>query len=152
MSALKPALLKTNRVNRFGWIPFHNKPKSDQDWERIFERHPYVLPSLDELTVTLSRRGAGVAGLRRFRFDVLPAIQHHNRDLKVTVVVDNETLARAEVSVKKRGEKEARLLDCRKKRDAAILEELYAIDPASSKVPYVHESERLLQAKATKKD
>jgi hypothetical protein len=145
------ALMRTNKVNRFGWVRSHQKPKNEAERARVFERHRYVLPSLQELSITLSRRGAGVAGLRRFRFDVLPAVAHHSPQLKVSVKVDDATPSLALLEVK-RADGEVVTIECQKKRDAEILELLYALDPASSRVPYTPEEDRVLQDKATKKD
>ncbi len=143
--------MRTNKLNRFGWVRNHNKPRSETDWARVFVRHRYVLPSLQELSLTLSRRGAGVAGLRRFRFDVLPAVVHHNPQLKVSVKVEEETPSQAVLTVKK-ADGEVVTIECQQKRDAQILELLYALDPQSSRVPYVPEEVRVLRDKATKKD
>jgi hypothetical protein len=151
MSTTAAGLMKINKVNRFGWVRSHHKPRSEAEWARVFDRHRYVLPSLQELSITLSRRGAGVAGLRRFRFDVLPAVVHHSPQLKVSVKVDEETPSLAVVSVKK-ADGEVVTIECQKKRDAEILELLYALDPASSRVPFVLEEDRVLEDKATKKD
>ncbi len=137
----------TSKVNRFGWVRYHNKPKTEAEWEKVFSRHVYLLPSVQELTLNISRRGAGVAGLRRFRFDVLPAIVHHNTQAKTHVAVHGVNAGRADVSVKL-ADGTTHKIDCKGKRDAVILEELYKLDPKSNKQPYVSEAVKVLAAKA----
>jgi hypothetical protein len=155
----------TNKVNRFGFVRNHAKPKTEEEWANVYARHAYVLPSIQEMTLRLSRRGKGVAGLRRFRFDVLPAVVHHNQ-AKVTVEVDTKVeryecfllgffsfflFSRADLSVKLI-DGTTHEINCYGKRDHVILDELYKLDPKSNKEPYIHEKYRILTSKAQAKD
>jgi hypothetical protein len=141
----------TSKANRFGWIRYHSKPKSESDQQKVFARHVYLLPSVQELSLHISRRGAGVAGLRRFRFDVLPAIVHHNAQAKTSVTTVTDNVRRADLIVKL-ADGTSHQIDCRNKRDSVILEELYKLDPKSNKEPYVPEAVKVLAAKAQAKD
>jgi hypothetical protein len=116
-----------SRKNRFGYVKYHPKPVTEADFKKVFARHEYLVPGVAELTVRLSRRGGGVAGLRRFRFDILPAVDHHN-DLTAAVQVEEEQTGVAEldvVMVSSIGKREVCLfltvLCCRKtERDTAL--------------------------------
>ena len=136
-----------SRKNRFGWIKYHAKPRSPAEWERVFARHAYLLPSVAQLKVRLSRRGASLAGLRRFRFDVLPAVEHHNAlSASLETLTEEASVAQLHVVMRDGTTHE---LDCRGLREAAILDALYALDPASNRQPYQPEADLLLREKAT---
>ena len=136
-----------NKVNRFGWTKFHNKPSTGSDWEKVFARHEYLLPSVERLSLRLSRRGPRLAGLRRFRFDVLPAIEHHNSlAAEVSILSEEQNIAEIVVAMR---DGSSHTLDCTGKRDADILNSLYALDPDANQKKYRSEAEQLLMEKAS---
>ena len=87
-----------SRKNRFGYVKYHPKPVTEADFKKVFARHEYLIPGVQKLSLRLSRRGGGVAGLRRFRFDILPALEHHN-ELEATVEIEEEKHSVAELDV-----------------------------------------------------
>lgn len=70
---------RANIVNRFGWVKYFNKPRTEAEMERcvqasalhrlhltssrsVMQRHRYVVPNVASLALSYTRRGAGQAG------------------------------------------------------------------------------------------
>lgn len=117
--------------SRFGWVKWHRKPITEDEWARVFSKHKYFVPNVTGLDLIYSRAGGpGLAGIRHFKLDALPPIAFHNPgiDIKFQSVQEKDVLPIVTVELENGTKHE---INCRGLRDSAILEKIYELDGSS---------------------
>lgn len=59
------------------------KPRNQEEWDRLFNKHKYILPSsVSSVHVKWSKKGAGQTGARLFNVQYVTPMRHWNSNVK----------------------------------------------------------------------
>jgi len=66
---------------RFGFVKGLPKPRTKEDWLKLYSPHRTYLYGIKQVTVEWSKKGRGQTGTRHFHYFKVPSLRHWNPDV-----------------------------------------------------------------------
>mmetsp|Transcript_8333 Transcript_8333/g.34926 ORF Transcript_8333/g.34926 Transcript_8333/m.34926 type:complete len:127 (-) Transcript_8333:24-404(-) len=84
-------------MRQFGKVKFMPRPKTEEQWAALYNKHKILLPNIRKLELHWSSKGSGQTGARFFKAYQVPPIKYWNKELSVTLHKNAEEPAPASV-------------------------------------------------------
>ena len=73
-----------NKMRQFGRERYFPRPRNEQDLVKLYNEHKTVVPNLQKIEVEWSKKGAGQAGARHFKYYNVPPLKYWNKDVRLS--------------------------------------------------------------------
>lgn len=68
-------------MRKFGVQRYCQRPRNDQQMQMLYNEHKSLLPSVEKIELEWSKKGAGQAGARHFKYYVVDPLKYWNKEV-----------------------------------------------------------------------